>query len=313
MKYNQFLGLLLTMAVCFSCSKADFEEDDGKQGSETQFLIQANVHVNEPWVATTTRADEESPEAVMMCYLFDNEGNFIINRGRVMTSDAVGVVRFREVYKPGTYTIYCITGWYRDEFLSPSAEEVTLDKVLQFHSAKDMCLGKAVVEVGATQVQEVNIEVDHMMSKVSFVVNNVPSVINSMSVVIHNQAGQFKFDGTILGESNSQTLTLTRGVAGTASSSYNWSVEDAIVFPIANASEKMQITIIADGEMLHTESDTPCTPGKCIRYTAEFDGFVYQFNPTTIVIKPWTEVVEDAEVVPVRYVAGGASGENAGG
>ncbi len=283
-------AMILLCIAAQSCSKGVFDTEEVQ--TDKTFRISPRIVVKDSWAATT-RNTIGATDALFMCYLFDYEGKCLINRGDAMKLSEQTV--FTDVRSAGKYSISCVTGWFVGEYPGTSSNNnISKETILTIPEPRDFCLGSTEFETNAEQFEyNVTINVDHIMAKVSFSISKVPSFVKAISITLPNQANQFKFDGTLLGNTKSQTLELTQesGSDGTNT----WSVGETIVFPFSSNEGKMPIKVnvtTASGTNTYTtETDTPCGTGMRVAYVAAWE-LIYTHN-TTIKTNPWTdEVIE---------------------
>lgn len=295
--YNLFAVTLL--AFCTSCTKPSFEIEPGTN-DEKRFVIKPKVYISDPWTASTKAIGATDP--IFMCYLFDRN-NAIYNRGNALGDNMT--TTFEEVDKTGDYSIYCVTGWFIGEYPQTTKDTelyqgpITLDTELYMCSAKDICLGKQDISVSASQmIYNVVVNVDHIMAKAAFLIENVPSDVTNIIVTLPKQANKFKFDGTILGNTQSQTLTLIKESEQNEDGTYNWSVEETIVYPYAKETGNMPIHLtVANSTGEHTfktETSACCSKGKRVAFKTGWNTIIYYQN-AQVNINPWTDEVIDAE------------------
>lgn len=295
--YNLFAVTLV--AFCTSCTKPSFEIEPGTN-EEKRFVIKPQVYISDPWTASTRAIGATDP--IFMCYLFDRN-NAIYNRGNALGDNMT--TTFEEVDKTGDYSIYCVTGWFIGEYPQTTKDTelyqgpITLETELYMCSAKDICLGKQDISVDASQmIYNVVVNVDHIMAKAAFLIENVPSDVTDITVTLPKQANKFKFDGTILGNTQSQTLTLVKGSEQNEDGTYNWSVEETIVYPFAQEGGNMPIHLtVANSTGEHTfktETSACCSKGKRVAFKTGWNTIIYYQN-AQVNINPWTDVVIDAE------------------
>ena len=295
--YNLFAVTLV--AFCTSCTKPSFEIEPGTN-DEKRFVIKPQVYISDPWTASTRAIGATDP--IFMCYLF-YRNNAIYNRGNALGDNMT--TTFEEVDKTGNYSIYCVTGWFIGEYPQTTKDTelyqgpITLETELYMCSAKDICLGKQDISVSANQmIYNVVVNVDHIMAKAAFLIENVPSDVTDITVTLPKQANKFKFDGTILGNTQSQTLTLVKGSEQNENGTYNWSVEETIVYPYANETGTMPIHLtVANSTGEHTfktETSACCSKGKRVAFKTGWNTIIYYQN-AQVNINPWTDEVIDAE------------------
>lgn len=299
-KTKCFLIIVCVSAFSVSCTN-HFSGIEPESNNDKRFVIKPQVYISDPWTASTRAIGATDP--IFMCYLFDSDGNAIYNKG-----DALGdnmTTFFEEVDKPGNYSIYCVTGWFIGEYPQTTKDTelyqrpITLDTELYMCSAKDICLGKQDIYVNTSQmIYNVVVNVDHIMAKVAFLIENVPLDVTDITVTLPKQANKFKFDGTILGNTQSQTLTLLKEPEQNEDGTYNWRIKETIVYPFAQESGKMPIHLTVanstGGYTFKTEASDCCTKGKRIAYKTDWGTMKYSQN-TQVSINPWTNEVIDGE------------------
>lgn len=310
-KSKCYLEIVFVSTFSLSCTN-NFSGIEPDANIDKRFVIKPQVYVSDPWLAMTKAIGETDP--IFMCYLFDSNGNAIFNRGDALSDNMV--TTFEEVEEPGNYSIYSVTGWFIGEYPQTTKNTelyqmpITLDTELYMCSAKDICLGnKQNIYVNGSQlVYNVVINVDHIMAKVAFLIRNVPLDVTNIIVTLPKQANKFKFDGTILGNTQSQTLTLTKDSEQNEDGTYNWSIEETIVYPFAQEGGKMPIHLTVSnstgGYTFKTEASACCTKGKRVSYKTDWGTMKYSQN-TQININPWTE-----DVIKTEFELGGAETNN---
>lgn len=299
-KTKCFLIIVCVSAFSVSCTN-HFSGIEPESNNDKRFVIKPQVYISDPWTVSTKAIGATDP--IFMCYLFDSNGNAIYNRGNALGDNMT--TTFEEADKTGNYSIYCVTGWFIDEYPQTTKDTelyqgpITLDTELYMCSAKDICLGKQDISVDASQMTyNVVVNVDHIMAKAAFLIENVPLDVTDITVTLPKQANKFKFDGTILGNTQSQTLTLVKGSEQNENGTYNWSVEETIVYPFAQEGGKMPIYLTVanstGGYTFKTEASDCCTKGKRIAYETDWGTMKYSQN-TQVNINPWTNEVIDGE------------------
>ncbi len=291
-------SLWLVFSFCLvlqSCTKAVFEDEES---SEKVYTIQTQVYLNNIWDTSTRGETDESTDTrpFFMCYLFDEAGTFYINRGKAL-KETGNMVTFKDANTPGTYTIYGITGLTLNECPRKSSNvEFTKQTPINIPSPKDICVGNTEITVHGYQfIYDTTVQVDHIMAKVTFQLNNIPSSVISVNVILPNQANQFTLEGDVIGDAQMQTLTLHQNTQDENPPTYDWSSDETIVYPFASDTEPMpiqvQVTTNLDSYTFNTESETRCNKGMFVTYTADWNTMFYSMN-TGVVINPWSESVE---------------------
>ena len=300
-KTKCFLIIVCVSAFSVSCTN-HFSGIEPESNNDKRFVIKPQVYISDPWTASTRAIGATDP--IFMCYLFDSKGIAIYNRGDALSDNMT--TTFEEVEEPGIYSIYCVTGWFIGEYPQTTKDTelyqrpITLDTELYMCSAKDICLGnKQNIYVNSSQlVYNVVINVDHIMAQVAFLIRNVPSEVTNITVTLPKQANKFKFDGTILGNTQSQTLTLIKESEQNEDGTYNWRIKETIVFPFAQEGGKMPIYLTVanstGGYTFKTETSDCCTKGKRVAYKTDWGTMKYSQN-TQVNINPWTNEVIDGE------------------
>lgn len=265
--------------------------------NEVVYTIEASVLPCDVWTNNTAKDGETGP--TFMCYLFGSDGVCINNKGNYISTNNLRTTFFN-ITQPGTYTIYCVTGWNAGEYPGVSTSTITLETLLPIQSAKDMCLGSAQVTVTENQLNyNVPISVDHIMAQLTLTIDDVPSDITSFTVTLPNQANTFKFDATIVGNTQSQDFELTKNTTANSDGTYNWTLAETIVFPSATSSTSMPITIVAEDETgrtytFNTSSSTCCLSGTRTNLGTTWD-IVNYYTTGVVTINPWTSTVQSGD------------------
>ncbi len=305
-KTKCFLIIVCVSAFSVSCTN-HFSGIEPESNNDKRFVIKPQVYISDPWTASTKAIGATDP--IFMCYLFDSNGNAIYNRGNALGDNMT--TTFEEADKTGNYSIYCVTGWFIGEYPQTTKDTelyqrpITLDTELYMCSAKDICLGKQDISVDASQMTyNVVVNVDHIMAKAAFLIENVPSDVTNIIVTLPKQANKFKFDGTILGNTQSQTLALIKDSEQNEDGTYNWSVEETIVYPYAKETGTMPIHLtVANSTGEHTfktETSACCSKGKRVAFKTGWNTIIYYQN-AQVNINPWTN-----EVINANFDLGGA-------
>lgn len=294
---NLFKRLLLVVFV--SVEFISCKDDDtiivtpNSDNYDGVYAIEANISPCDVWTNATAKDGESNP--TFMCYLFGTNSTCIYNRGNFI-SDNMSTT-FTNVTQPGVYTVYCVTGWYAGEYPGVSTSIITLETLLPIQSAKDMCLGSGQVTVTENQLNyNVSISVDHIMAKLALTINDVPSDITSFAVTLPNQANTFRFDGTIVGNTQSQEFELTKNATANSDGTYNWTLAETIVFPSATGATSMPITIVAEDVTgrtytFNTSSSTCCLSGTRTALSTAWETVNY-YTTGSITINPWTTTIQ---------------------
>lgn len=309
-KSKCFLVIVCVSSFSVSCTN-HFSGIEPVSNNDIRFVIKPQVYISDPWTVSTKAIGATDP--IFMCYLFDSNGNAIYNRGNALGDNMT--TTFEEADKTGNYSIYCVTGWFIDEYPQTTKDTelyqgpITLDTELYMCSAKDICLGKQDISVDASQMTyNVVVNVDHIMAKAAFLIENVPLDVTDITVTLPKQANKFKFDGTILGNTQSQTLTLVKGSEQNENGTYNWSVEETIVYPYAKETGTMPIHLtVANSTGEHTfktETSACCSKGKRVAFKTGWNTIIYYQN-AQVNINPWTD-----EVINAEFDLGGAETNN---
>ena len=260
-------------------------------------VIDAYIQQKDIWSEDTAAKDETDNRPAFMCYLFNPDNVCIHNNGGYI-SDGLQTTVTRST-TTGRHTMYSIVGLYIEEFPRTSTG-ASLNSLIKITSPKDISLGKQEFNVTASSLNyTVNISVDHIMSKLSLLVRNVPIDITSIKITLTNQGNYFKFDGTILGDTTMQELELSKATTANSDGTYNWSIQDVIVYPTATAATTMPLQIIAinsNGKSYTFNTSTSsCCYSEEIKYLKTTWDDIISSVTGNITINPWTTEVDEDE------------------
>ena len=256
-------------------------------------IIKASVVLDNVWTEEEPTKDGEQNSSVFMCYLFDPNNNFLRRRGGNVSDNMV--VQFEDATATGVHSMYAITGWQS----VPNISSIDLNNTqLPLFPSRDITLGCTTFTIVAgTMDYNVQVATSHIMAKLALAIRYVPSHITSITVSLPNQGNTFKFDGTIEGNTQAQTLTLTKGTTPNENGSFNWTLPETIVLPCETGTTSMPINIVISSSLnsprtILTSTSICCTSGTRKSLWAEWDGF---YNETTVTVNPWTEDVETGQ------------------
>ena len=276
-----------------SCTK----NENSQEQTTGECVIDAYIQQKDIWSEDTAAKDETDNRPAFMCYLFNPDNVCIHNNGGYI-SDGLQTTVTRST-TTGQHTMYSIVGLYIEEFPRTSTG-ASLNSLIKITSPKDISLGKQEFNVTASSLNyTVNISVDHIMSKLSLLVRNVPIDITSIKITLTNQGNYFKFDGTILGDTTMQELELSKATTANSDGTYNWSIQDVIVYPTATASTTMPLQIIAinsNGKSYTFNTSTSsCCYSEEIKYLKTTWDDIISSVTGNITITPWTTEVDEDE------------------
>ena len=297
MKKNLFaIALSAVIFGIFGLSSCTKNENSQEQ-TIGECVIDAYIQQKDIWSEDPAAKDETDNRPAFMCYLFNPDNVCIHNNGGYI-SDGLQTTVTRST-TTGRHTMYSIVGLYIEEFPRTSTG-ASLNSLIKITSPKDISLGKQEFNVTASSLNyTVNISVDHIMSKLSLLVRNVPIDITSIKVTLTNQGNYFKFDGTILGDTTMQELELSKATTANSDGTYNWSIQDVIVYPTATASTTMPLQIIAinsNGKSYTFNTSTSsCCYSEEIKYLKTTWDDIISSVTGNITINPWTTEVDEDE------------------
>ena len=276
-----------------SCTK----NENSQEQTMGECVIDAYIQQKDIWSEDTAAKDETDNRPAFMCYLFNPDNTCIHNNGGYV-SDGLQTTVTRST-TTGRHTMYSIVGLYIEEFPRTSTG-ASLNSLIKITSPKDISLGKQEFNVTASSLNyTVNISVDHIMSKLSLLVRNVPIDITSIKITLTNQGNYFKFDGTILGDTTMQELELSKATTANSDGTYNWSIQDVIVYPTATAATTMPLQIIAinsNGKSYTFNTSTSsCCYSEEIKYLKTTWDDIISSVTGNITINPWTTEVDEDE------------------
>jgi hypothetical protein len=292
--YIGIAALFLACVIFSSCKKDDpITTTEPDTPVVENRIIKASVVLDNVWTEEEPTKDGEQNSSIFMCYLFDPNGNFLRRRGDHMSDDMT--VQFEDVTTAGAHSIYAVTGWQS----VPTITSIDLNTTqLPLYPNRDITLGCTTFTIVAgTMDYDVQVVTNHIMAKLALTIRYVPSNINSITVTLPNQGNTFKFDGTIEGNTQTQTFTLTKGTTPNENGSYDWTLAETIVLPCAAGTTSMPITIVAESSLnstrtIQTTSSICCLSTTRTSLSATWDAF---FNSTTVTINPWTGTIQTGE------------------
>jgi hypothetical protein len=297
MKYNSIFRIALLILGCIAISSCKKDDPITTTEPDTPVvenrIIKATVVLDNVWTEEEPTKDGEQNSSIFMCYLFDPNGNFLRRRGDHMSDDMT--VQFEDATTAGAHSIYAVTGWQS----VPTITSIDLNTTqLPLYPNRDITLGCTTFTIVAgTMDYDVQVVTNHIMAKLALTIRYVPSNINSITVTLPNQGNTFKFDGTIEGNTQTQTFTLTKGTTPNENGSYDWTLAETIVLPCAAGTTSMPITIVAESSLnstrtIQTTSSICCLSTTRTSLSATWDAF---FNSTTVTINPWTGTIQTGE------------------
>jgi hypothetical protein len=292
--YIGIAALFLACVIFSSCKKDDpITTTEPDTPVVENRIIKATVVFDNVWTEEEPTKDGEQNSSIFMCYLFDPNGNFLRRRGDHMSDDMT--VQFEDATTAGAHSIYAVTGWQS----VPTITSIDLNTTqLPLYPNRDITLGCTTFTIVAgTMDYDVQVVTNHIMAKLALTIRYVPSNINSITVTLPNQGNTFKFDGTIEGNTQTQTFTLTKGTTPNENGSYDWTLAETIVLPCAAGTTSMPITVVAESSFnttrtIQTTSSICCLSTTRTSLSATWDAF---FNSTTVTINPWTGTIQTGE------------------
>ena len=285
------------LSVC-SCSKTD-ETDDTTTPQLKERTINAKVVSNNVWTNDLIGTKSGDSPLLFVCYLFDPNGACLRARGDNMGGNMT--VQFQDATTTGVHKLYGVTNLYSNEIPLPSTGTIDMTTTFPLSPNRDISLGCTTFTVlEETMDYNVQVDVDHIMAKLALNVKYVPSDVVAMSVVLPGQGVSFKFDGTIVGNTQSQTFSLTKAGTANENGSYHWTLPETIVLPSETGASSMPIHVTATfrvnetttyDETIQTTASTVCASGTRVALSTTWETF---YNTTTININDWTEdIIED--------------------
>ena len=299
-KISFFLSALAILAIS-SCSKTD-EIDDVTTPPTPQLqdcTINAKVVSDNVWTNDLSETKSGNNPLLFVCYLFDPNGACLRARGDNMGGNMT--VQFQDATTTGVHKLYGVTNLYSNEIPLPSTGTIDMTTTFPLSPNRDISLGCTTFTVlEETMDYNVQVDVDHIMAKLALNVKYVPSDVVAMSVVLPGQGVSFKFDGTIVGNTQSQTFSLTKAGTANENGSYHWTLPETIVLPSETGASSMPIHVTATfrvnetttyDETIQTTASTVCASGTRVALSTTWETF---YNTTTININDWTEdIIED--------------------
>ena len=284
-----------------SCSKTD-EIDDVTTPPTPQLqdcTINAKVVSDNVWTNELSKTKSGNNPLLFVCYLFDPNGACLRARGDNMGGNMT--VQFQDATTTGVHKLYGVTNLYSNEIPLPSTGTIDMNTVFPLSPNRDISLGCTTFTVlEETMDYNVQVDVEHIMAKLNLNIKFVPSDVIAMSVVLPEQGVSFKFDGTIVGNTQSQTFNLVKAEEANENGSYDWSLPETIVLPSETNASSMPIHVVATfrinetttyDETIETSTSTVCASSTRLKLSTTWETF---YNTATININDWTEdIIED--------------------
>ena len=285
------------LSVC-SCSKTD-ETDDTTTPQLKERTINAKVVSDNVWTNELSETKSGNNPLLFVCYLFDPNGACLRARGDNMGGNMT--VQFQDATTTGVHKLYGVTNLYSNEIPLPSAGTIDMNTIFPLSPNRDISLGCTTFTVlEETMDYNVQVDVEHIMAKLTLNIKFVPSDVIAMSVILPEQGVSFKFDGTIIGNTQSQTFNLVKAEEANENGSYDWTLPETIVLPSETNASSMPIHVTATfrvnetttyDETIQTTASTVCASGTRVALSTTWETF---YNTTTININDWTEdIIED--------------------
>ena len=285
------------LSVC-SCSKTD-ETDDTTTPQLKERTINAKVVSDNVWTNDLIGTKSGDSPLLFVCYLFDPTGACVRARGDNMGDNMT--VQFQDATTTGVHKLYGVTNLYSNEIPLPSTGTIDMNTVFPLSPNRDISLGCTTFTVlEETMDYNVQVDVEHIMAKLTLNIKFVPSDVIAMSVILPEQGVSFKFDGTIVGNTQSQTFNLVKAEEANENGSYDWSLPETIVLPSETNASSMPIHVVATfrinetttyDETIETSTSTVCASSTRLKLSTTWETF---YNTATININDWTgTVIED--------------------
>ena len=299
-KISFFLSALDILAIS-SCSKTD-EIDDVTTPPTPQLqdcTINAKVVSDNVWTNDLSETKSGNNPLLFVCYLFDPNGACLRARGDNMGGNMT--VQFQDATTTGVHKLYGVTNLYSNEIPLPSTGTIDMNTVFPLSPNRDISLGCTTFTVlEETMDYNVQVDVEHIMAKLNLNIKFVPSDVIAMSVILPEQGVSFKFDGTIIGNTQSQSFNLVKAEEANENGSYDWSLPETIVLPSETNASSMPIHVVATfrinetttyDETIQTTASTVCASSTRLKLSTTWETF---YNTATININDWTgTVIED--------------------
>lgn len=284
--FKLFVALATLVALFSSCRK------DG------DYTITATLQPKDVWTAGSKLETNGDLVSMMGIYVFDNSGTYTCFAAANMSQAANFSVTSTRITEAGTYTIYGFTGISSENLLRPANQTITPTSTFIIDDNRDVCLGTQSVTITRSQINySTTISLNHVMAQLALSVAEVPVDITSVEVTLPNQSNQVNFAGVFSGNATSQTITLTRSATADANGLYTWSFPETIVFPCANGTTSMPITVVATQAngvtyTFNTASSTCCTTGTRTVLSTTWNTLNYNLT-AGFSVNPWTTVIQN--------------------
>lgn len=287
MKSLKLLVALATLVTLFASCRKDGD-----------YTITATLHPKDVWTAGSKLETNGDLVSMMGIYVFDNNGAYTCFAAANMAQASDFSVTSTRITTAGTYTVYGFTGISSENLLRPANQTITPASTFIIDDNRDVCLGTQTVTITRSQINyTTTVSLDHVMAQLALSVAEVPVDITSMEVTLPSQSNQVNFSGVFTGNAASQTITLTRSATADANGLYTWNFPETIVFPCANGTTSMPITVVATQAngvtyTFNTSSSTCCTTGTRTVLSTTWNTLNYNLT-AGFSVNPWTTVIQN--------------------
>lgn len=287
MRKNVIFVVLVLVACLFSSCK--------KENGE--YYVNANFQQRDVWTAESKLDTGGDTLIYMAMYVFDNNNDFTCFSARRMFDATDFAVTSNRITTTGHYNLYGVTGISRARLLRPTAGTALSTMVFTVDSLRDVCLGTQTVDITAANINyNVNITINHVMAQLSLAVNGVSTEIDSIKVVLPNQANQFDLNGVFYGNTTSSTITLVKSATPNTDGTYDFTCPETLIFPCASGTTSMPITVIAkqgnvETHTFNTSCSTCCTTGTRTALTTTWHTLNYNLTGG-FSVNPWTSTIQ---------------------
>lgn len=274
--FSLFGIMSLVLVSCLSPLSEETQEwTDESNVFDSKIYVKSRV--DSPW--STTRSSDEAVPLPINYYLFDTEGNCI----DVKVINESGVKAEFSTSK-GDYTIYAICGDSPDV---PTKENVNLTDFYQLSADTDICMGKGSVSIAEYgSVNEVQISVNHIFSKIKLALSGVPSTVTSIKATFSSL-----YESVLLNGEYEGTQNVVKNLVRDSADPSQWILAESYIYPNASTVLSVSLTVTSDDGSVQEISTTTThilSRGVRVSLTSGFRG-LSQIEVGAVVENGWED------------------------
>lgn len=278
--------LILAIILFTSCQNSN-EMESAVSASLNLSSTEKNL-----WHNNSTRAESSTKD---LYYVLDASG-ICQTAARAEHSTSANA---EKLLSPGGYNVFCITNADASG-LPYNASMIGTDITsasLVLNTLTDVSLGQQPLTILASKTRyNINVNVNHILAKLSLAIASVPEDITSIAVTLTNVSRTFHLDGTFVDDDATLTLDLQTAPSPNADGTYNWTLPESLIYPCHTGATATAITIVAtdtsgNATTYNSTSTTICSSGTRTNLTTTWRTLANHLS-YGYTENPWTETVQ---------------------